>query len=97
MSPQVSAALHALVNLTTNPECQKQAGRCGLDSLMAFSRTRLDAQPQLQHLASLVISNLQKHPANRTPLYTRELRYRSADVRRHPFVRRVTVCGQHDL
>lgn len=95
----VQSCMHALLNLTTQSHCQDQAGRYGLDEFLQLSRSTM--YPRMQHLASQILSNLQKHGANRTRLYKEELRLRRADVLEQPAVRDGAcacvwcVCSRH--
>lgn len=85
---QVRACLHAMLNLTTQEDCQAQSGRWGVDALLAF--TRSVAFPKVQQLATKVLQNVQKHGANRTRLYNTELRLRAQDCLNDPKVIRAT-------
>ena len=81
----VAACMHALLNLSTHADNQVVIGRHGLNTLLAFSRNTDFAA--LGDVAAKVLSNVQKHGANRTKLYAAELRLRAADILQRPGVR----------
>ena len=92
---QVASSLHALLNLTTQEDCQQQTGRWGIQSLMAFARNV--TYPQLQVLATKIMQNVQKHASNRTRLYNEELRLRLQDCRNDPSVRGMLCSVERPL
>ena len=99
----LQAAMHAAMNLTTEPANQELVGRRALGTLLHYARAanhpnlRVCTQciatcsPRLmcvwlwgwQSFACHIIDNLTKHTANRTRLYTAELRLKRYDARKH--------------
>lgn len=74
----MNACLHALLNMTTEQSCQDQTGKHGISALLEFCEP--SPVHELQDMASKVLHNVQRHPANRTRLYRAELRIRRANM-----------------
>lgn len=69
------AALHALLNVTTEEEAQRAVGKCGLARLVDL--TQPPHTPEVKAFASRIVLNCKRHPANRAQLYREELRVKA--------------------
>lgn len=69
------AALHALLNLTTEPVCQEVTGKIGAKLL--FTLASNGDHPDVQAFASRCILNVRKNPKTQTVMYRQELKMRA--------------------
>lgn len=70
-------AMGALLNLTTESECQLQSGRHGAGVLLHFARAV--GEPKLAEFATHIIRHVKRHDKNVSMLYRAELHFKSSD------------------
>jgi hypothetical protein len=77
--PALAASLTALVNLSVNPQLQVSICKEGLRPLLRAARRR--GGGAAAKLAQAVLSNVSRHPDNRSRMYRMELRIKEKVVR----------------
>ena len=78
----IAKAMHTLMNLSTIPENQIFIARSGLSTIFKVAMQSTYISKEVHAYAARLLSNLQKHTQNRTPIYKLELKYKAQKARK---------------